>query len=200
MSALAKPFYTPEQYLELERNADYRSEYISGQIFAMAGGSPRHSAIISNVNGAAWSQLRGRSCQVFNNDLRVTVMQTGLRTYPDVTIVCGEAHIHPLDKDSIINPTVLFEILSPTTEAHDRGEKWAHYRKLDSLQEYVLVSQDQILVEHFVRQEDDSWKFTATEGLDASIFLPSLNCTLPLAEVYDRVVFEAITENASVLQ
>ena len=190
MSAQPKPFYTPEHYVELERKAEFKSEYLSGQIFAMAGGSPKHSALISNVNGSAWSRLRGSSCQVYNNDLRITIMQTGLKTYPDVTVVCGEAHFHPLDKDSIINPTVLFEVLSPTTEAYDRGEKWAHYQQLDSLQEYILVSQHKAQVEHYVRQDDGSWKFTAASDLGAKIPLPSLGCELLLAEIYDRVTFE----------
>ncbi len=190
MSAQPKPFYTPEHYVELERDAEFKNEYLSGQIFAMAGGSPKHSKIISNVNGSAWSRLRGSSCQVYNNDLRVTIMQTGLKTYPDLTVVCGEAHFHPLDKDSLINPTVLFEVLSPTTEAYDRGEKWAHYRQLDSLQEYLLVSQDKALVEHYVRQEDGSWNFTAISDIQVSVTLPCLGCELPLTEIYDRVTFE----------
>jgi len=190
MSAQPKPYYTPEQYLELEQDAGYKSEYLSGQIFAMAGGSPEHSAIGNNIGGEMRSLLRGTSCAVFNSDLRVTVMQTGLMTYPDVTVICGEQHRHPLDRHSIINPTVLFEVLSPTTEAYDRGEKWAHYRRLDSLQEYILVSQNKARVEQYVRQDDGSWKFTALEGLAASLLLPSLGCALPLSEVYDRVTFE----------
>ncbi len=189
MSAQPAPFYTPEQYLELEQDADYKSEYLSGQIFAMAGGSPEHSAIGNNIGGEMRSLLRGTPCAVFNSDLRVTVMQSGLMTHPDVTVVCGEQHRHPLDRHSIINPTVLFEVLSPTTEAYDRGEKWAHYRRLDSLQEYILVSQNKARVEQYVRQDDGSWKFTAAEGVEASLWLPSPGCTLPLAEIYDRVTF-----------
>ncbi len=194
MAAQPKPFYTPEQYVELECKAEFKSEYLSGQIFAMAGGSPKHSKIGNNIGGEMRNLLRGKPCDVFNSDLRVTIMQTGLKTYPDVTVVCGEAHFHPLDKDSIINPTVLFEVLSPSTEAYDRGEKWAHYRQLDSLQEYVLVSQDKALVEHYVRQDDGSWKFTAASDLGDKITLPSLGCELPLAEIYDRVTFDRYKE------
>lgn len=190
MSAQLAPFYTPEQYLEREQDADYKSEYLSGQIFAMAGGSPEHSAIGNNIGREMGNLLKRGPCQVFNSDLRVTVMQSGLMTYPDVTVVCGEQHRHPMDNNSIINPTVLFEVLSPTTEAYDRGAKWALYRHLDSLQEYLLVSQDKPLVEQYVRQDDGSWKFTAAEGLEASLWLPSLGCTLFLAEVYDRVTLE----------
>lgn len=193
MSAQSIPFYTPAQYIELEEASEFKSEYLSGQIFAMAGGSPEHSAIGNNIGGEMRSLLRGGPCAVFNSDLRVTIMQTSLMTHPDVTVVCGEQHRHPLDRHSIINPTVLFEVLSPTTEAYDRGEKWAHYRRLDSLQEYILVSQSKARVEQYVRQDDGSWKFTAAEGREASLVLPSLGCTLPLAEVYDRVTLEEIT-------
>jgi Uma2 family endonuclease len=189
MSAQPKPYYTPEQYLELEQDAEYKSEYLSGQIFAMAGGSPEHSAIGNNIGREMGNLLKRGPCEVFNSDLRVTVMQTGLMTYPDVTVICGEQHRHPLDRHSLINPTVLFEVFSPMTEADDRGEKWAHYRRLDSLQEYILVSQDKPLVEQYVRQDDGSWKFTAVEGLAASLFLPSLGSSLPLSEVYDKVTF-----------
>lgn len=189
MSAQSIPFHTPEQYIELEENSEFKSEYLSGQIFAMAGGSPEHSAIGNNIGREMGNLLKRGPCQVFNSDLRVTIMQTSLMTHPDVTVVCREQHRHLLDKNSSINPTVLFEVLSPTTEAYDRGEKWAHYRRLDSPQEYLLVSQNKARVEQYVRQ-DDSWKFMAVEGLAASLLLPSLGCSLALAEVYDKVTFE----------
>ena len=190
MSAQPLPFYTPEQYLELEERSDHKSDYLSGQIFAMAGGSPEHSAIGSNLCREMGNLLKRGPCQVFNSDLRVTIMQSGLMTHPDVTVICGEQHRHPLDKNSIINPTVLFEVLSPSTEAYDRGEKWAHYRQMDSLQEYILVSQNKARMEQYVRQDDGSWKFTAVAGLAASLLLPSLGCSLPLAEVYDKVTLQ----------
>ena len=191
MSAQATPFITPEQYLELEEQAAFKSEYLSGQIFAMAGGTPAHSAIGSDIVREAGGRLRRSPCQVYNSDLRVTVMQTGLITYPDVTAVRGEQHFHPRDRNSLINPTVLFEVLSESTEGYDRGEKWAHYRRLDSLREYVLVSQDKARVEHYVRQDDGSWNFTAADGLDGRLTLPTLDCTLSLADIYDRVTFPA---------
>jgi len=190
MAAQPVPFYTPKQYLEREQDAEFKSEYLSGQIFAMAGGSPEHSKIANNIGGEMRSLLKRGPCQVFNSDLRVTVMQSSLMTYPAVTVVCEEQHRHPLDKNSIINPTVLFEVLSPTTEAYDRGEKWAHYRQMDSLQEYILVSQNKARVEQYVRQDDGSWKFTVAEGLAASLFLPSLGYFLALSEVYDKVRLE----------
>ena len=183
MSALPNPFYTPEQYVEMEEKAEVKSEYVSGQIFAMSGGTPKHSAIGSNLVGELRSRLRGTPFQTYNSDLRVTVMQASLMTYPDATVVCGEQHFHPLDTDRLINPTVLIEVLSPSTEANDRGEKWAKYQRLDSLRDYVLVSQKEARVEQYVRQEDGSWRFTTAVGREASIFLPSLDCTVPLADV-----------------
>ncbi len=206
MAALQQPYYTPEQYVEMEEKAEFKSEYVSGRISAMAGASPRHNTISANVLREVGNRLKGGPCQPFGSDQRVTIMQTGLKTYPDVLVVCGELHLHPLDRNSLINPVVVFEVLSDSTEGHDRGEKWAHYRRLDSLEEYVLVSQKEARVELYVRHADGSWKYTATEGLEASLFLPSLDCTLPLAEVYDRVVFEetpaaeALPDGAGVLQ
>ena len=153
----------------------------------MSGGSPHHSLIGANIGREVGNVLKGQPCLVFNSDLRVTIMPTGLKTYPDVTVVCGEPYYHPLDKDSLINPTVLFEVLSPTTEGYDRGAKWAHYRRLNSLQEYVLVSQDKARIEKFERQNDGSWKFTEANGLDESIALESPGIQLSLAEVYTQV-------------
>ena len=189
MSALEKPFFTPEQYLELERDAEYKSEYFSGQIFAMAGGSPEHSAIGANIAREVGNRLKHGSCQVFNSDLRVTVMQMGLMTYPDVTVVCGEQHRHPLDRNSLINPRVVFEVLSDSTEAYDRGAKFALYQRLDSLEEYVLVSQDKARVERYFRQADGQWLYSRVDGLAGELVLESLECRVPLAEIYDRITF-----------
>ncbi len=190
MSALPKPFYTVEHYLELEEKAETKSEYLSGQIFAMSGGSPRHSRIAANIIRRVGNALDAEPCEIFTSDLRVTVMPTGLKTYPDLTVVCGEPYFHPLDTNSLINPMVLFEVLSPSTEGYDRGEKWANYRQLDSLQEYVLVSQHTPLVEVYARQEDSSWKFTATTAIDGKISLPSLSAELSLAEIYEKIEFD----------
>ncbi len=187
MSALAARSVTPEEYLEMEREADFKSEYFSGQIFAMAGGTPEHSAIGTNIAGELRSRLRGKPCQVYNSDLRVTVMQSGLKTYPDVTVVCGEQYFHPLDQNSLINPTVIIEVLSGSTESYDRGAKWTLYQSLDSLQEYVLVSVSTPRVERFTRQDNGLWLYESIGGLDGEIRLASLDIVLPLAEVYERV-------------
>ena len=158
-----------EQYAAMEDEAAYKSEFIAGRIYAMSGGTPKHSAIAANVTREIGTLLKRGPCQVYSSDLRVGIMPLDVEAYPDVTIVCGEPHVNPFDKNSIINPTVIFEVLSPSTEGYDRGEKWARYRRLDSLQEYILVSQDKPCLEHYVRQEDDTWVFTFAEGLDETI-------------------------------
>lgn len=187
MSAQPLPYYTIEQYAEMEESAPYKSEFIAGRIYAMSGGTPTHSAVAANISGEMRNLLRHGPCQVYNSDLRVGIMPLDLETYPDVTIVCGEPHVNPFDKNSIINPTVIFEVLSPSTERYDRGEKWEHYQRLDSLQEYLLVSQHKPRIEHYVRQDNGTWVFTSTEGMDAVVMV--LGASLALAEVYDKITF-----------
>lgn len=187
MSAQPLPYFTMEQYAALEDEAIYKSEFIAGRIYAMSGGTPKHSAIAANIIFEVSRLFRRGPYQVFTSDLRVGIMPLDVETYPDVTVVCGEPHVNPFDKNSIINPAVIFEVLSPSTERYDRGEKWARYRRLDSLQEYILVSQDAPLVEQYVRQENGSWIFTSTEGLDAVVMVHGV--PLALAEVYDKITF-----------
>lgn len=189
MSAQPLPYYTMEQYAAQEDLATYKSEFVAGRIYAMSGGTPKHSAIAANIGGEMRSLLRGHPCQVFNSDLRVGIMPLDVEVYPDVTIVCGEPHLNPFDRNSIINPSVIFEVLSPSTERYDRGEKWARYRRLDSLQEYILVSQDMPLVEQYVRQDDSSWKFTFAEGTGAASILSVLGVALSLTEIYNKITF-----------
>ena len=178
-----------KQYAALEDEAAYKSEFISGRIHAISSGTPKRSAIAANIIREIGNLLKRGPCQVYNSDLRVGIMPIDVETYPDVTIVCGEPHINPFDKNSIINPSVIFEVLSPSTERYDRGEKWARYRRLDSLQEYLLVSQDTPQVEQYVRQDDGTWTFTFAEGLDPASAVTVLGVSLPLTEVYDRVTF-----------
>ncbi len=197
MSAQPLPYYTMEQYAALEEDAAYKSEFIAGRIYAMSGGTPKHSAIAANITREAGNLFKRGPCQVYNSDLRVAIMPLDVETYPDVTVVCGEPRINPFDKNSIINPAVIFEVLSPSTEAYDRGEKWARYRRLDSLEEYLLVSQDTPQVEQYIRQESGLWSYMAVEGLDAAVTI--LGVLLPLAEVYDRITFpvaETLREQA----
>lgn len=189
MSALENPRYTPEQYLEWERAAPVKSEYFDGQIFAMAGASEEHVLIVTNLVRELSTQFKGKPCRTYSNDMRVKVSESGLYTYPDVVVVCGERQFSDAVQDTLENPTVIFEVLSPTTEAYDRGAKFAQFRRLPSLQEYVLVSQTEFLVEQFVRQSDGNWLLIESAGEAASVSLPTLSVTLPLSEIYDRVEF-----------
>jgi len=187
MPSPPKPGYTPEEYLALEREAEYRSEYFAGEVFAMSGASERHNLIVSNIVAALHTQFRKRPCKVYASDMRVKVSATGLYTYPDVVALCEEAQFDDDQKDTLLNPTVIIEVLSPSTEAYDRGEKFAHYRKLTSLAEYVLISQDKPHVEHYVRQPDNQWLLSEASRLQDTVRLPSISSTLVLAEIYEKV-------------
>jgi len=179
---------TPEEYLALERKAEYKSEYLNGFIFAMAGASREHDRIAVNVIAGIHAQLRGRPCEVFSSDMRVKVSPTGLYTYPDTSVLCGEARFEDTEVDTLLNPSVIVEVLSESTEAYDRGKKFAHYQSLESLTDYVLIAQDEARVEHFVRQ-GEQWLLTVTSDLNAVLRLASIGCELPLREIYDRVKF-----------
>ena len=184
-----KPFVTPEEYLRLERAADYKSEYYAGEIFSMAGGSPTHSVIIASAIGELCNRLKGHRCVPYDSNLRVFVASTGLYTYPDASVICGPLELVPGHDDMITNPPLTVEVLSDATEAYDRGKKFAHYRTLPSFAEYVLVSQKEPLVEVFFRMADGTWQLTPARGREASVRLQSLGVELRLAEVYDRVEF-----------
>ena len=181
---------TPTEYLKIERASEFRHEFVNGEMFAMAGGSPQHSAIKVNLSREVSTRLKGRPCTAFDSDLRIQVSPTGLYTYPDLSVVCGELECDDDQQDTVLNPTLLVEVLSGSTEAYDRGEKFAHYRQIASLREYVLISQKSPLVERYLRNPDDTWTLTAVIGLEASIHLLTIDLTLPLAEVYDRVKFD----------
>jgi Uma2 family endonuclease len=191
VSAQPQPRLTPEQYLQAERAADYRSEYFNGRMCAMSGGSYRHAQMISGLVGELGSALRKRPCSVVPIGLRLRVSPTGLYTYPDVIVTCGEPKFADDQKDTLLNPTLIVEVLSPSTEAYDRGFKFAQYRTLASLQEYVLVSQDEPRIEVFHRQPDGHWLLSEAIGLEADCRFESLDCSLPLADIYDKVVFDA---------
>ena len=190
MSSQPKSHYTPEEYLALERKADYRSEYFAGEIFAMSGASERHNLIVANVVATLHAQFRNRPYKVYPSDMRVKVSATGLYTYPDVVALCDEPQFDDDQKDTLLNPTVLIEVLSPSSEAYDRGGKFEHYRKLSSVTEYVLISQEKPHVEHYVRQPDNQWLLSEASGLPDTIQLPSINCILALSEVYEKVEIE----------
>jgi len=182
-------YYTPEEYLSLERSADFKSEYLDGLIYAMAGSSPQHSAITANVIAIAVAALRGKPCQVFSSDLKVATDPHGLYAYPDLSIVCGEPQFHDEHQDVLTNPTVLVEVLSPSTEAYDRGRKFIQYQRIASLTDYILVAQEEPRLEHYARQGGNQWLLSSAAGLDGSLAIGSLGCTLRLAEIYDKVRF-----------
>ncbi len=181
---------TPEEYLAQERAAEVKSEYIAGQIYAMGGASRAHSLVNGNLFWVLTSQLRDRACELHVNDMRVKVSSAGLYTYPDMVVVCGEAQLEDAHGDTLLNPTLIIEVLTPSTEAYDRGAKFAYYRQLPSLREYLLVAQDRVLLDHFVR-DDAGWLFTSTTDPTAVVTLPAIGCTLPIAEVYHKVAVAA---------
>jgi Uma2 family endonuclease len=189
MEPQPKPYLTPEDYLAMERQAETKSEYLDGEMFAMTGGSRWHSLAIGNLVRELSLQLRHRPCQVYPSDLRVHIPASGLYTYPDLIVVCGEPRLQDEHQDTLLNPTVIIEVLSPTTEAYDRGKKFEHYRSIESLMEYLLVSQSEPHIEQYLRQDGNRWLFTETAGLEASLALPSIQCELALAEVYEKFAF-----------
>lgn len=180
-------FITPEEYLARERQADHKSEYLQGTITAMVGTSRAHNLIVWNVLASLHGQMRGRACEAYGPDMRVKVSPTGLYTYPDVVALCSEAQLEDAQQDILLNPSTIVEVLSPSTEAYDRGARFAHYRTLAALQEYVLIAQNTPRVELYERQPDARWLLTAVESLAAAVTLPSIGCVLTLAEVYERV-------------
>jgi Uma2 family endonuclease len=198
---LAQPqaSFSPEEYLALERRSDERHQYLDGQIYAMAGETLEHSTICFNLATTLGVQLRGKRCRGLSPNMKIRSgpmqrdRRRGMFSYADATVVCGEPRFHDEHRDVLLNPAVIFEVLSPSTEAFDRGEKFLRYRThLDTLSDYVLVSSDRLLVEHYRRQPDGSaWLYYSIEGLDGSLELASIDCRLSLAEIYERAEFAA---------
>ena len=186
MSAAPTPFLTPKQYLEIEEKAKFKSEYWDGQMYARAGGTPRHSEAGTRFAASVINRL-GDGCGVFNSDLRLRDSEDGLYTYPDISIVCGEPEYG--ESHTLTNPTVLVEVLSPSTEASDRGFKFERYQHLESLREYVLISQEKPRVETYLRQPDGSWRYQSVEGLHTSVTLRSIGIEVPLSEIYRGITF-----------
>lgn len=194
MSALPEERPTPmteAEYLEFERSSELKHEFLDGEIYAMSGASRAHNLICMTASFLLYSQLRGRPCETYQSDMRVKVPATGLYTYPDVTVVCGQVELADEAFDTLLNPTIIIEVLSPSTERYDRGRKFQHYRKLPSLQEYVLIAQDAPRIEHYRRGQDGTWLLTDASGLEAVVQLPAIGCTLALSEVYEQVAFTA---------
>ncbi|MDQ3928231.1 MAG: Uma2 family endonuclease, partial [Chloroflexota bacterium] len=167
----------------MEREATYKSEYINGQILAMAAASVQHNTITANLVRALGNQLADRPCHVFSSDMRVKVVATGLYAYPDGVAVCGELQLDEAQSDTLTKPPVIVEVLSPSTEAYDRGEKFAHYRRLASLTDYVLIAQDKLCIEHYVRQ-GTGWFLNELDAIDGTLRLASIGCEVPLRDMY----------------
>jgi len=187
MSAVPKTKLTPEEYLAFERKAETKSEYYAGEAFAMAGANEEHNLIAGNFFAAVHWQFVGRPCEVHQANMRVKVSDTGLYTYPDVVAVCGQAQFEDEEQDTLLNPLVVVEVLSESTEGYDRGTKSEHYRRPESLKEYVLIAQDKHHVEHFVRQADNTWLLWETNDPTAALELAAIQCELTVAEIYDKV-------------
>jgi Uma2 family endonuclease len=190
MSQQVISYVSPEDYLRLERQAEHKSEYVNGEIFAMSGASRKHILITGNIGSEFNQQLRDKPGEVYANEMRVKVTATGLYTYPDVVVVCGEPKFEDSYFDTLLNPTVLVEVLSPSTERYDRIAKSSYYRTLDSLAEHLLVAQDEVRLEQYVKQPNGQWVLFECTSLDGVVELPSISCSLPLRDVYDKVTFD----------
>jgi Uma2 family endonuclease len=196
MSALPKKKYiTEEEYLDLEELSETRNEYFNGEIFAMSGASYNHVICTGNINASLNNQLKKRDCRVLNSNMRVLIKKTGLYTYPDTTVVCGKSELKKhKGLETLTNPVLIVEVLSPSTADYDKGAKFEHYRTIDSLQEYVLVWQDKKRVARYTKQSDNSWNLQDFIGDDADIELKSIECLLTMDDIYDKVVFTEVND------
>jgi len=192
MSVARSTFLTPEEYLEHERKAEYKSEYLRGEVFAMAGASPLHALIVTNLVREFSQALRSRNCNVYSSDLRVRVRPTGLFTYPDVVVVCGAAEFADDQDDTLTNPTLIVEVLSESTQNYDRGQKFQHYRTLPSLREYLTVGQDAVHIEQWTRQPDGRWLLTESSDPAAELVFDSIGVRIGIATLYEKVELPAV--------
>ncbi len=196
---LKADYITPEEYIEMEIAAEEKHEYFNGEVFAMAGASATHNRITANLTIRIGVQFSGTPCETLGSDQRVKIEASGLLTYPDISIACEPRFENEKQLD-LLNPLVIFEVLSPGTAAYDRGEKLRQYRLIPSLREYVLVEQNRPHIEHFIRQEKGGWLLLEYDGLEAEFRLSSVECVLRAAEIYERIEFEedTITEDSTV--
>jgi len=191
MTALPNRRYTLEEYIELDKNSEEKYEYFNGEVFAMVGGSPNHARISGNVYSALRQRLQGQSCEAFNSDMRVKVLAASPYCYPDTSVVCGEPIFEELQgQQMLVNPVLIVEVLSPSTAAYDLGEKFTAYQSIETFQEYLSISQERPYVIQYVRQAKRGWLRTDIVGLDSEVALESVNATLPLSEIYERVNFQ----------
>jgi Uma2 family endonuclease len=187
MTAAPKKKLTPEEYLAIERKAEFKSEFFNGEMFAMAGARAPHNAIKENLIIRLGNQLWGGPCRSYSSDQRVKVSRTGLYTYPDIVIVCGQPEFE--DGDNLLNPRAIIEVMSESTEKYDRGVKFRHYQQIKSLQEYVLVAQDDAAIDQYVRQPNGKWELTNITGLESELILATVTAKIAMKDVYTDVTF-----------
>jgi Uma2 family endonuclease len=187
VSTQPKTLLTPEEYLDIERKAERKSEYFSGEMFAMAGAMEAHNLLVTNLVAGLHEQLRSKPCRVYPSDMRVRVSATGLFTYPDVIAVYGEPRFLGDQGDTLLNPDLLVEVLSPSTEAYDRGRKFEQYKSLESLREYLLVASDRVHADLYTRQADGRWLLTSADRMEESLTLESVGAQITLADLYEKV-------------
>jgi Uma2 family endonuclease len=188
LSSQRKTLLTPEEYLAIERKSETRNEYFAGEVFAMVGASKRHNLITANLIRVLGNQLINRPCNVYPSDMRVKVSATGKYTYPDVVVACEEELFDDEEKDTLLNPVVIIEVLSESTEAYDRGKKFEHYQQTVSLTEYLLVAQEPYRVEQYVRQSNREWRYSEYHNAEDTVSISVINCELALKDVYAKVV------------
>lgn len=181
---------SPQKYLDIERKSEFKSEYYNGEMFALAGASLNHNRICGNIHVSLANQFRDKNCEVFQSDLRIKVQESGLFTYPDIVIICGEPEFYDEQRDTVTNPEVIMEVLSISTEGYDRGLKFELYRRLNTLKDYLLISQGKIAIEYYSKNPDNSWTLKEYNNLSQQICIQSINCNLDLKEVYSKVEFE----------
>ena len=188
MTSRPKTYPKPEEYLAFERKAEYKNEYIDGEVVAMTGASRRHNLITINLGREISQQLKGRACEAYASDMRVRIPSKRMYTYPDVVVVCDEPQFEDDGLDTLLNPTVIIEVLSESTERYDRFNKFAFYRTIEPLAEYVLVAQHEYRVEQYTKQPDGRWLLSDHRSLEDVVELASIQCTLTLREVYEKVI------------
>jgi len=197
MSSAPASYLTPEQYLEQERKARFKSEYHRAETFAMAGASYRHSVILNNLAITLGPLLRPSNCRVHTSDLRSRISPTGLYTYPDLMVICGNPAFADDQRDTVLNPVVIMEILSDSIKDYDRGQKFQHYRALDSVADYLTISQTEVRVEHYARQSAGRWLLSEFDRIESEVTLTSVNIPLSLSEVYFQIEFPEVPEPES---
>jgi Uma2 family endonuclease len=191
MSTLPKPHFTPEQYLEIDEAAEFKREYYRGEMFAMSGATYAHNVITANTVHQIMNQLAKRPCSVCPSDMRVHTPRTGLYTYPDAVVICGEPKFLDQRETTLLNPTIIIEVLSPSTEAYDRGRKFEHYKSVDSVREYLLIDSERISVTLYRRKSESEWLLITENSLDGTVALESVDCRLALRDLYEKVEFPA---------